>query len=59
YGHLGRLDVNKGDRVLVGQKIGGVGETGYVTRPQLHFQVRKDRRVVNPLNYLGPANGKS
>lgn len=59
YGHLGRLDVTKGDRVSVGQQIGGVGETGYVTQPQLHFQVRKDRRVVNPLNYLGPANGKT
>ena len=57
YGHLGRLDVTKGDRVNVGQQIGGVGETGYVSQPQLHFQVRKNRQAVNPLSYLEPTNG--
>jgi murein DD-endopeptidase MepM/ murein hydrolase activator NlpD len=57
YGHLGRLDVTKGERVSAGQKIGGVGETGYVRQPQLHFQVRKNRQVVNPLSYLDPNNG--
>jgi murein DD-endopeptidase MepM/ murein hydrolase activator NlpD len=57
YGHLGRLDVAKGDSVLVGQQIGGVGETGYVSQPQLHFQVRKNRQAVNPISYLEPING--
>lgn len=57
YGHLGRLDVTKGDRVRLGQPIGGVGETGYVSQPQLHFQVRKNRQAVNPLSYLEPING--
>ena len=57
YGHLGRLGVKKGDRVSVGQQIGEVGETGYVRQPQLHFQVRKDRKAVNPLSYLEPING--
>ena len=57
YGHLSRLDVAQGARVLVGQEIGGVGETGYVSQPQLHFQVRKNRQAVNPLSYLEPSNG--
>ncbi len=57
YGHLGRLDVMKGNRVSSGQAIGGVGETGYVRQPQLHFQVRKNRQAVNPLSYLEPING--
>lgn len=57
YGHLGSLDVAKGDRVSTGQVIGGVGETGYVRQPQLHFQIRKDRQAVNPLNVLERFNG--
>lgn len=56
YGHLGRLDVAKDERVSVGQQIGGVGETGYVSQPQLHFQIRKNRQAVNPLSYLEPIN---
>jgi murein DD-endopeptidase MepM/ murein hydrolase activator NlpD len=45
--------------VSVGQEIGGVGETGYVSQRQLHFQVRKNRQAVNPLIYLEPSNGLS
>ena len=56
YGHLGRLNVIIGERISVGQQIGSVGETGYVSQPQLHFQVRKNRQVVNPLSYLEPFN---
>ena len=53
YGHLGSLNVSKGDRVSVGQSLGGVGETGYVTQPQLHFEIRKDRKPLDPLTRLG------
>jgi murein DD-endopeptidase MepM/ murein hydrolase activator NlpD len=52
YGHLGRLDVAKGDRVQRGQRLGGVGETGYVDSPQLHFEIRKDRKPIDPLTKL-------
>lgn len=52
YGHLGRLDVRQGERVTMGQSLGGVGETGYVNQPQLHFEIRKDRKALNPLTYL-------
>jgi murein DD-endopeptidase MepM/ murein hydrolase activator NlpD len=52
YGHLSRLDVKRGDRVTRGQSLGGVGETGYVDRPQLHFELRKDRKPVDPLTQL-------
>jgi murein DD-endopeptidase MepM/ murein hydrolase activator NlpD len=57
YGNLSRLDVTQGERVSVGQEIGGVGETGYVSQPQRHFQVSKNRQAVNPLSYLEPSNG--
>jgi len=54
YGHLGSLNVTKGDRVAAGQALGGVGETGYVSQPQLHFEIRKDRKPLNPLTHLPP-----
>ena len=52
YGHLGTLSVTKGDRVDAGQALGSVGETGYVTQPQLHFEIRKDRKPLDPLTRL-------
>lgn len=52
YGHLGRLDVKRGDQVVVGQSLGSVGETGYVTQSQLHFEIRKERKPLDPLTKL-------
>lgn len=52
YGHLGSLNVTKGELVTAGQALGGVGETGYVTQPQLHFEIRKDRKPINPQTVL-------
>jgi murein DD-endopeptidase MepM/ murein hydrolase activator NlpD len=52
YGHLGRLDVKRGDKVSAGQSLGSVGDTGYVTQPQLHFEIRKDRKPIDPLTKL-------
>ncbi|NJM50179.1 MAG: LysM peptidoglycan-binding domain-containing M23 family metallopeptidase [Sphingomonadales bacterium] len=48
YGHLGELTVVRGDKVKAGQKLGSVGATGYVDRPQLHFEIRRDRKPVDP-----------
>lgn len=52
YGHLGQLSVSRGDKVRAGQTIGTVGETGYVDQPQLHFEIRRDRKPVDPLTML-------
>jgi murein DD-endopeptidase MepM/ murein hydrolase activator NlpD len=54
YGHMGRIDVARGARVVRGQLIGGVGETGYVDTPQLHFELRRDRKPIDPLTQLPP-----
>lgn len=56
YGHLGQLNVARGDKVRAGQKLGTVGDTGYVNSPQLHFEIRKDRKPLNPITKL-PARG--
>lgn len=52
YAHLNSMSVRRGARVSVGQKIGTVGQTGKVTKPQLHFEIRKGTKSYNPVNYL-------
>lgn len=48
YAHCNKIYVNKGDIIKQGQEIGEVGETGNVTGPHLHFEIRKENRYVNP-----------
>jgi murein DD-endopeptidase MepM/ murein hydrolase activator NlpD len=53
YAHADELMVQRGDQVRRGQTIGRVGATGNVTTPQLHFEVRRGTRAVNPIEFLG------
>lgn len=59
YAHNERLLVNKGDSVSKGQVIARVGDTGGVTEPQLHFEIRKGRRALDPLDYLAGRTASS
>jgi len=52
YAHNSTLKVAKGDVIKRGQLIALSGQTGNATQPQLHFEVRKDGRAVDPFNYL-------
>jgi murein DD-endopeptidase MepM/ murein hydrolase activator NlpD len=52
YGHAESLDVVRGQSVRAGQIIGRAGASGFAERPQLHFEIRKDRQPVDPLQYL-------
>ena len=52
YGHLGKLAVTRGTTIKRGHLLGSVGDTGYVSTPQLHFEIRKDRKPVDPLTKL-------
>ena len=52
YAHSRVLLVRRGDRVRRGQTIARVGSTGNVTRPQLHFEIRKGDEAVNPTRLL-------
>ncbi len=52
YAHNERLLVKRGERVRKGQRIADVGSTGTVSTPQLHFELRKGRRAVNPRKHL-------
>ena len=48
YAHCKKIYVKGGDFVTQGQEIGEVGQTGNATGPHLHFEIRKNNRVVNP-----------
>lgn len=52
YLHLSKFNVNKGDKVGTGDRIGSVGNTGYSTGPHLHFEVLKNGSYQNPWNYI-------
>lgn len=52
YAHLSRITVLPGQEVRRGEIIGGVGSSGRVTAPHLHYEVRIGGNPVNPSNYL-------
>ncbi len=52
YAHLDTFIVKKGMRIKKREKIGTAGRTGNVEQTQLHFQIRKNNRVVNPRKLL-------
>ena len=52
YAHNSSLLVEKGDKVGQGQTIARVGSSGNVDTPQLHFELRKGTKAVDPLKVL-------
>lgn len=52
YAHLRDIYVQAGDRVARGQIIGQMGSTGRSSGTHLHFEVRKNGSIVNPLPFL-------
>jgi len=52
YAHNSENLVAVGDEVKKGQPVARMGETGRATGPNLHFEVLKDGRRVNPVNFI-------
>lgn len=55
YAHNEAIKVSRGDKVKRGQHIANVGRTGSVEQPQLHFELRKRSKPVDPLPHLSGA----
>jgi len=49
YAHLSRIDVQRGQRIGQGDRVGAVGCTGTCTGPHLHFEFRDNGRHLDPL----------
>lgn len=52
YAHLSQIDVKKGQKISQNQHIALSGATGRVSGPHLHFEIRKNGKIENPLTYL-------
>ncbi|MEL7529636.1 MAG: M23 family metallopeptidase, partial [Pseudomonadota bacterium] len=52
YAHNSELKVKRGDTIRRGDVIGLAGATGSVNQPQVHFELRKGNKPVDPLNHL-------
>lgn len=55
YAHMGKILVKRGQKLNAGETVGTVGSTGQVNTPQLHFEIRKGSRALDPQKYLAPS----
>lgn len=58
YAHNRDNLVAVGDRVSKGQQIASMGSTGRATGPNLHFEVLRNGRTVNPISYVRAGKGR-
>jgi murein DD-endopeptidase MepM/ murein hydrolase activator NlpD len=52
YGHCSKLIADTGDNVRRGEYIANVGSTGASTGPHLHFEVRKEKKPIDPMPFF-------
>lgn len=52
YGHLSQIEVKRGQTVKRGDVIALMGNTGYSTGPHLHYEVWRNGKALNPMNYV-------
>jgi len=52
YAHMQEFVVKKGDQIKRGQLIGYVGSSGGSTAPHCHYEIIKDGRKVDPIQYI-------
>lgn len=52
YAHLDTIAVKENEKIKRGHKIGTVGNTGSSTGPHLHFELRKNNKLINPERFF-------
>ena len=52
YAHCSKYNCRKGQKVKRGDLIGFVGNTGQSSGPHLHYEVFKNKRQINPVNFF-------
>jgi len=52
YAHLYRIFVQQGDSIKKGQPIGRAGNSGAVTGPHLHYEIRRNGESTDPMKYI-------
>jgi murein DD-endopeptidase MepM/ murein hydrolase activator NlpD len=52
YAHLKNFSVKEGTQIKRSQVLGTVGQSGFVKKPQLHFEIRKGTKTYDPQKYL-------
>jgi murein DD-endopeptidase MepM/ murein hydrolase activator NlpD len=52
YAHMSKVDVRRGQSVKRGDIIGYIGSSGRSTAPHLHYEIIKDGKKINPVNYF-------
>jgi murein DD-endopeptidase MepM/ murein hydrolase activator NlpD len=59
YAHAKELFVKRGDTVKRGDVIAKAGQTGSVSSPQLHFEVRKGATALDPMKFLSSSTASN
>ncbi len=59
YAHAKELLVKRGDKIERGAIIGKAGQTGSVSSPQLHFEVRKGATALDPMKYMSSSTASN
>ena len=52
YGHMNQISVRRKQKVKRGEIIGYVGNTGLSRAPHVHYEVIKDKKKINPVNFF-------
>jgi murein DD-endopeptidase MepM/ murein hydrolase activator NlpD len=52
YGHMSEYSVKKGEQVERGELIGKIGMSGRTTGPHLHYQIEKDDKATDPMQFI-------
>lgn len=59
YAHASEIFVKRGDTVKRGDVIAKAGQTGSVSSPQLHFEVRKGATALDPMKFLSSSTASN